>query len=158
MSFLDRLRQFTKKPTAIVAEILVSSAAKKGASPQVAKKSSAPLTKPAEKPLEKKAEQYDEQNGKIATALRSGILRRPIITEKATLTGTYIFEVDTSATKNDVHQAIFATYGVMPHNVRMMNVQGKSVQWSGRLGRRVSWKKAIVRLPKGKTISVYEGT
>lgn len=86
------------------------------------------------------------------------VLLRPVITEKATLSGTYIFEVHPSTNKSEVKKAIHEVYGVTPAHVRVINVSGKQVRWNSRSGKRSDWKKAIVRLPKGQTINVYEGT
>lgn len=86
------------------------------------------------------------------------VLIRPLVTEKATLTETYIFEIQPTANKTEVAKAIEQIYGIKPVNVRIINMLGKVVRWQYRAGQRKSWKKAIVRLPKGKTIDVYEGT
>ncbi len=86
------------------------------------------------------------------------VLIQPIITEKATITGTYVFQVDANANKNEVKKAIHRVYGITPLHVRIINVKGKAVRWNYRSGQQKSWKKAIVRLPKGETINVYEGT
>jgi large subunit ribosomal protein L23 len=45
----------------------------------------------------------------------------------------------------------------MPSDVRIMNVEGKRVRTGRNLGKRRDWKKAIVTLPKGKTIHIHEG-
>jgi large subunit ribosomal protein L23 len=39
----------------------------------------------------------------------------------------------------------------------MARVRGKAVRFGRMSGRRSDWKKAIVTLPKGKTIDIYEG-
>jgi large subunit ribosomal protein L23 len=84
-------------------------------------------------------------------------LLHPLVTEKATLSGTYQFEVPLSVNKVEVAKAIERLYGVKPLHVRMMRMEGKSVRGTYRTGKRKDWKKAIVRLPAGKTINVYEG-
>lgn len=86
------------------------------------------------------------------------VLIRPIITEKATLSGTYIFEVSPDANKSEVKKAIMTAYGVKSPRVRIMQVSGKEVRWNYRNGQRKSWKKAVVRLHGDETINVYEGT
>ncbi len=91
------------------------------------------------------------------TSTRHGLLLRPLLTEKTTLTGTYAFAVHQSANKSEIAKAFTAAYGVKPLHVRIMNMAGKRVRWAQRAGKRRDWKKAIIRLPKGSTINVYEG-
>lgn len=86
------------------------------------------------------------------------VLVRPLVTEKATVTGTYCFEVALSANKSEVYKAVQKMYGVTPLSVRIMNVKGKTVRWQQTNGQRKAWKKAIVRLKAGETINVYQGT
>lgn len=88
------------------------------------------------------------------------ILLRPLVTEKAsTLTplGKYVFAVANSATKRSVSEAVYQVYGVRPIGVNMIALRGKFVRSGRTSGRRSDWKKAIVTLPAGKTISIYEG-
>lgn len=93
-----------------------------------------------------------------AVAAATSVLLRPIVTEKATLTGTYFFEVDPKTNKNEVKKAVESVYGVKPESVRIMNIRGKIVRMNYQQGKRKNWKKAVVKLPKGQTINVYEGT
>lgn len=94
-----------------------------------------------------------------AAQLTAGdVLVRPVVTEKATVTGTYLFEVRPNANKQEVAKAITQLYGVTPASVRVMNVRGKVVRWQQSYGKRKNWKKAVVRLKKGETMSVYQGT
>ena len=86
------------------------------------------------------------------------VLIRPVVTEKATVTGIYLFEVQPNANKQEVAKAIKQLYGVTPKSVRVMNVRGKVVRWQQSYGKRKNWKKAIVQLKKGETLSVYQGT
>jgi large subunit ribosomal protein L23 len=88
------------------------------------------------------------------------VLIRPILSEKALnaeANGTYTFEVAREATKIQVKQAITSLYGVTPKKVRMMNIEGKKTLFRRVRGSRSAYKKAIVTLPKGKTISIHEG-
>jgi len=88
------------------------------------------------------------------------VLVRPLVTEKAANMGAqdkYAFAVSGSANKIEVAKAIFEVYGVKPKAVNIINLMGKRVRYGKTSGRRSDWKKAIVTLPKGKTIKVYEG-
>jgi len=89
-----------------------------------------------------------------------GVLLFPLVTEKGTLLesrGTYQFAVATTTTKPRIARAITARYGVAPTRVRIMARRGKWVRFGRRYGKRSDWKRALVTLPKGKTINVHEG-
>jgi len=90
----------------------------------------------------------------------SGIVLRPLVTEKAAIVahgGQYTFVVETGANRVQVKSAIKAMYGILPESVNIMRMRGKVVRFGRSNGQRASWKKAVVTLPKGKTIDVYEG-
>ena len=94
-------------------------------------------------------------SGRLAT-----IIERPLVTEKAAgmaTDGKYTFVVRNNANKIEINQAIRAMYGVTPVSVNVQNVHGKRLRFGRSRGKRSSWRKAIVTLPKGKTIDVYEG-
>ena len=88
------------------------------------------------------------------------VLRRPLITEKATLLkeeDKYAFEVASKATKSQVKEAVERAFKVKVNKVNVMTVPGKT----RRIGRRQvttpSWKKAVVSLEPGHKISFFEG-
>lgn len=90
------------------------------------------------------------------------ILRRPLITEKATDQGDYYnqysFEVDRRANKHLIKDAVETCFDVSVLKVRIVNVPAQI----GRRGRRVviqkpTWKKAIVTLKQGDRITWVEG-
>lgn len=88
------------------------------------------------------------------------VIVRPLVTEKAAHSesiGKYTFVVGRGASKTQVKQAVRELYGVLPVSVNMVNAQGKRVRFGRSQGRRSDFKKAIVTLPKGKTIAVHEG-
>ncbi len=88
------------------------------------------------------------------------VLRSPRVTEKATMLGkhnTYVFEVDPGANKIEIARAVSAQYQVHPTKVRIVNRAGKSVRWGKSNGARSGLKKAMVTLPQGEKISLYEG-
>ena len=90
---------------------------------------------------------------------RSHIIKRPRITEKATilsLTNTYVFEIATSATKRDVIATIRDLYKVVPEAVRIVRMVPKSVRSrkTGKLGVKRGGKKAYVTLKKGESITI----
>jgi len=114
-------------------------------------------TKPKTKVVKEKTVKTSKKE--ISETL-AGVLLRPLVTEKsATLTssGQYVFEIDTKADRRQVAAAVFAIYGVKPSNVGIINMRREPVRFGRHRGMKKAWKKAIVRLPKGKTINVHEG-
>jgi large subunit ribosomal protein L23 len=88
------------------------------------------------------------------------ILRRPIITEKSTLLqeqGRYVFEVAVRSTKHEIKRAVEAAFDVKVMKVNTMNMKGKPKRFGPRLVMQKSWKKAIVILAPGETITIFEG-
>ena len=82
------------------------------------------------------------------------------VSEKAAgveASGTYTFKVSLDATKINIKREVLAHYGVLPTDVRVMNYEGKRKRFGRSQGRRSDWKKAIVTLPKGKTIDIHSG-
>ena len=88
------------------------------------------------------------------------ILRRPIVTEKSTdmhERGRYTFEVHPRATKIQIRQAVERAFDVEVVKVNTMNVPGKTKRYGPRPARRRSWKKAVVTLTPGASITIFEG-
>ncbi len=97
------------------------------------------------------------------TELKKGlfgdVLVHPLVTEKTAVLaglGKYVFVVSAEATKIGVKKAVQALYGTMPESVAMINRAGKRVRFGRYLGQRKDWKKAIVTMPEGKTLPIYE--
>lgn len=88
------------------------------------------------------------------------ILVKPLITEKATnlaAENKYAFVISGKANKIEVAKAIKAVYGIKPVKINIVNVLGKKVRRGKISGVKNNWRKAIVTLPKGETIKIYEG-
>lgn len=86
------------------------------------------------------------------------VLLRPIITEKsmtATNTGKYTFEVRTSATKQEIAEAVAEAFKVDVVDVNVMSVKGKTRRLGRRTGRTPDRKKAIVTIAQGQRIERY---
>ena len=88
------------------------------------------------------------------------VIQRPLFTEKSTTMveqdNTYVFAVDPSATKRDIAEAVEKLFGVTVESVRTQNHRGKERRMGRFVGRRSSWKKAIVTLAEGNSIELYE--
>lgn len=112
----------------------------------------------SEKPL-KKDDSKKSASAKLGV-FGAEIILKPLVTEKsATLAAEnkYVFVVRKNASRVQIRSAIKAIYGIIPVSVNVQNMQGKSVRFGRMRGKRQDWKKAIVTLPQGKTISVYDG-
>lgn len=87
----------------------------------------------------------------------SHIIIAPVITEKAYSAqekAKYTFKVNKNATKAQVKKAFEFYYGIAPESINIINTQGK-VRTVGRgreIQKRKSEKRAIISLPKGKSI------
>jgi len=92
------------------------------------------------------------------------VLRKPVITEKATKVGNqgqYVFEVDPMANKHQIKAAIKQMFDVDVDSVRTVRVKGKVKQRQTRrglmVGRTNLKKKAYVTLKPGQTIDIVSG-
>ena len=88
------------------------------------------------------------------------VIRRPIITEKATNaseTGAVVFEVSMVATKKDIKKAVEQLFKVKVKGVNTLITKGKSKRFKGKMGKRKNVKKAYVMLEDGNTIDVSTG-
>lgn len=105
------------------------------------------------------------------------IVVRPVITEKTSqlqYDGTdaersekvqerspakpkYTFEVASDATKPEIKRAVEQLFDVHVKAVRTQNYMGKKRRVRRAIGRKPSWKKAIVTLAEGEMIDVFEG-
>ncbi len=89
------------------------------------------------------------------------IIKRPIITEQSmerVAEKVYVFEVDKSANKIEIRNAIEEIFSVKVAKVNTMNVLGKEKRMGVHTGFRPDYKKAIVKLAEdSKTIEFFEG-
>lgn len=88
------------------------------------------------------------------------VIRKPIITEKATMASennAVVFEVAIEANKPQIKEAIEAIFGVKVKAVNTAITKGKVKRFRGKLGTRKDVKKAYVTLVEGNTIDVSTG-
>jgi large subunit ribosomal protein L23 len=88
------------------------------------------------------------------------IIRKPVITEKATMAGennAFVFQVAMDATKPMIKEAVEAVFGVKVKAVNTTITKGKEKRFRGRPGVRSDRKKAYVTLEAGNTIDVSTG-
>jgi large subunit ribosomal protein L23 len=88
------------------------------------------------------------------------VLRRPLVTEKATLLkerDKYAFEVASKATESQIKEAVEQAFEVKVSKVNVMMVPGKTRRFGRRQVTSSPWKKAIVTLAPGHKITFFEG-
>ena len=134
------------------------------------KKSGAKKTKIQPKKVDKKESMKDLYSGSGKEVKKAAkdkvygnayrVLVKPLITEKASMegaSGKYTFEVAINTNKVEIAKSFEEVYGIKPVSVNSIKMEGKKVRHGKSLGKRKDWKKAIITLPKGKTINLYEG-
>lgn len=88
------------------------------------------------------------------------VIRKPIITEKATMASeanAVVFEVAIDASKLVIKEAVETLFGVKVKAVNTLRTDGKVKRFRGRLGQRKEVKKAYVTLEEGHAIDVTTG-
>ncbi|MCA2014177.1 50S ribosomal protein L23 [Pararhodobacter sp. CCB-MM2] len=88
------------------------------------------------------------------------VIRKPIITEKATMASeanAVVFEVAIDSTKPQIKEAVETLFGVKVKAVNTTVTKGKTKRFRGILGTRKDVKKAYVTLEEGNAIDVTTG-
>ena len=88
------------------------------------------------------------------------IIRKPIVTEKATKLSEFnkvVFEVASSSNKNEIKSAVEKLFSVKVKSVNIINIKGKLKRFKGVLGKRIDIKKAVITLEEGNTIDISAG-
>jgi large subunit ribosomal protein L23 len=89
------------------------------------------------------------------------IILRPIVTEKSNMMqekgNQFVFRVAKDANKIDVRRAVEKLFGVKVVSVKTVRTPARWRRVGRNLGRRPSWKKAIVRLRDGDRIEFFSG-
>lgn len=89
------------------------------------------------------------------------VIVRPLLTEKSTLqselANQFAFEVGSAATKIEIKQAIQQLFGVRVLKVQTQVVRGKNKRFGRYFGKRANWKKAIVTVGEGDSLTFQGG-
>ena len=88
------------------------------------------------------------------------VIRRPVVTEKATMASeanAVVFEVSIDANKPQIKEAVENLFGVKVKAVNTTITKGKTKRFRGQPGKRKDVKKAYVTLEEGNTIDVTTG-
>jgi large subunit ribosomal protein L23 len=99
----------------------------------------------------------------VSTIIPNKIIESALVSEKSSLVGqnanTYVFKVNTSATKNQVKKAIEAKFDVNVTKVNILNVKGKTkrmMNLRGKIRKKSDWKKAYVSLKPEQQIEIIQ--
>lgn len=89
------------------------------------------------------------------------VILRPVVTERSTIMAdeedAFTFIVAEDANKIEIRRAVEQLFDVKVRAVNTMRYRGKWRRVGRNLGKRPSFKKAIVKLAEGERIDVYEG-
>lgn len=89
------------------------------------------------------------------------VIIRPLVTEQS-MSGLadkkYAFVVRKDANKTEIKNAVEKIFSVKVERVNTMNMKGKTKRMGRYVGKRPSWKKAMVQLTaESKEIEFFEG-
>tara|TARA_B110000914_G_C15490036_1_gene460096 strand:- start:610 stop:900 length:291 start_codon:yes stop_codon:yes gene_type:complete len=85
------------------------------------------------------------------------VLLGPVVSEKTTMgsiNNQYVFRVTPDSNKREIRTAVETLFGVKVEAITTLNVKGKKKMFKGKSGRRVNWKKAVVKVSEGQMIDV----
>ena len=92
--------------------------------------------------------------------LNEEILISPIITEKGSMlqeSNKYVFKVHKNSNKSQIKNAVEEVFDVTVESVNVIKVKGKNKTYGRNRVLTPAWKKAMVTLKLGDSISLYEG-
>ena len=92
--------------------------------------------------------------------LNEEILISPIITEKSSMlqeSNKYVFKVHKNSNKSQIKNAVEEVFDVTVESVNVIKVTGKNKTYGRNRVLTPAWKKAMVTLKLGDSISLYEG-
>lgn len=89
------------------------------------------------------------------------VIKEPLLSEKSTMLkekeNKYLFKVDRVASKTLIKQAVEAIFKVTVRSVHTSIERGKLRRYGAHMGRKPTWKKAIVKLQEGQKLEFFEG-
>ena len=103
---------------------------------------------------------YRRRVAKLSPEKACALLRRPLVTEKATMRSDHnqiFLEVSRSATKPKIKAAVELLFGCKVEAVNTLNQSGKIKHFRGRRGRRSAVKKAMITLAPGTNLDILSG-
>ena len=97
---------------------------------------------------------------KSTTGNARAVVLAPVVSEKSYSLiedGKYTFKVHAAAHKTQVRQAVEEIFKVDVIDVKIVQVPSKPKRRGAFRGTRPGYKKAIVKLAEGQSISIFEG-
>jgi large subunit ribosomal protein L23 len=89
------------------------------------------------------------------------IIKEPHVAEKANLVkekyNQITLKVDRRANKIEIKSAVEKIFKKKVLEVNTINIEGKKRRVGRNLGKKIDWKKAIVKLAPGENIEFFEG-
>lgn len=82
-------------------------------------------------------------------------LLAPIVSEKTSMLSEknqYAFKVCADSNKKEIKAAVEFLFGVTVENLTTSVMKGKKKVFKGQIGRRMNWKKAMVKVSEGQMI------
>jgi len=70
----------------------------------------------------------------------------------ASASNQYVFKVRTDSNKREIKAAVESLFGVQVEAVTTSNIKGKKKVFKGKVGQRINWKKAVVKVSEGQMI------
>ena len=70
----------------------------------------------------------------------------------ASASNQYVFKVRADSNKREIGAAVELLFGVKVEAVTTSNVKGKKKVFKGKVGQRINWKKAVVKVSEGQMI------
>lgn len=111
---------------------------------------------PEKKEKAEKAVVKEFKKNRITKDKTSSVIIEPVITEKTSFAAAlnkYVFKVAGSANKNEVRKAIEGFYNVNVVDVNILKTAPKPRRVGKMIGKKAGFKKAIVTLKQGESIS-----
>lgn len=140
-----------KKKQAEAEEVKTTEATAAAATEKVEKK--------AKKTTKKAEDKKESKKARAISTLAMRTILAPLATEKSAALAeknVYVFLVAQDANRVAVKQAVRELYKVTPIKVNIVNVRGKAKRFGRFVGRRSDMKKALVTLPQGSHIDLFE--
>lgn len=157
MGLFDKLKKRVKD-TEVTEEKKASESASVKSDSAKPKKDAAPKAKKAEPKKDKKETKKKAPKAKVTEDILRVIVE-PDVTEKSAIhqeSNVYVFKVDRNADKKKIKRAVEARYQVNVESVRIINRKGKTVRNYRWKGQQKDMKKALVRIPSGENIQIFE--
>lgn len=148
MSILDRFKKQAEDPKK-------ASVAKKVAKKESGDKATKKVAKKTEKKTSAPASKINSASKKATQTLLA-----PIVTEKSAQLADQdclVFRVAKNANRIAIRNAFRELYNVTPVRVNIISSRGTEMRFGRVRGRTKDTKKAIIKLPKGVKVDIFEG-